>query len=255
MPDHRVTSTFSEDFARLRAAQKSSRGAPIYSVLINRPLGRVFAAAAHQLGLTPNQVTLISAAFTLTGIALIALLPPSLGTAVGVALALVLGYAFDAADGQLARLRGGGSLTGEWLDHVIDSFKIATLHLAVLIGMFRFTELSGWWYLVPLVFSAVYVVHFFGFLLTELLSRIANLRLGRTGPASAGSQLASVLKLPTDYGILAWSFLLLAWPNAFAWVYLGLAAATVGYTALVLPVWFRRLRGLDAQLQAESALS
>ncbi|AQP46313.1 hypothetical protein BW730_00725 [Tessaracoccus aquimaris] len=245
----RANTTFSEDFARLRTAQKSNKGAPIYSVLINRPLGRVFAAAAHQIGLTPNQVTMVSAAFTLTGIALIALLPPGPLTALVVTVALVLGYALDAADGQLARLRGGGSLTGEWLDHVIDSFKIATLHLAVLISMYRFTDLEPVWYLVPLLFSAVYVVHFFGFLLTELLTRVAGLRLGRPqGRAASGSTLSALLKLPTDYGILALSFLLLAWPQIFAWVYLFLAVANAGYTMLVLPVWLRRLKALDSEL-------
>ncbi|WP_231979256.1 hypothetical protein [Tessaracoccus coleopterorum] len=63
-----------------------------------------------------------------------------------------------------------------------------------------------------------------------------------------GSTLASLLKLPTDYGILAVSFLLLAWPGVFAWVYLFLAVANAGYTLLVLPVWMRRLRALDADL-------
>ena len=248
MPD-RATTTFSEDFARLRSAQKSNVGAPIYSVLFNRPMGRFFAAGAHQLGLRPDQVTLISAAFTLTGIALIALLPPGPVTALLVTLALVLGYALDAADGQLARLSGGGSLTGEWLDHVIDSFKVATLHLAVLIGLYRFTDLDERWYLVPLLFAAVYVVHFFGFLLTDLLTRIAGLRLARPKAGAApGSTLHSLLKLPTDYGILACSFILLAWPGVFVWVYLVLAVANAGYTLLVLPVWLRRLRALDAEL-------
>ena len=51
---------------------------------------------------------------------------------------LVVGYAFDAADGQLARLRGGGIIAGEWLDHMVDAIKVASLHLAVLVGLYRF---------------------------------------------------------------------------------------------------------------------
>ncbi|WP_231979255.1 hypothetical protein [Tessaracoccus coleopterorum] len=54
-------------------------------------------------------MTLVSAFFTLTGIALIALLPPGPVAALTVTSALVLGYALDAADGQLARLRGGAA--------------------------------------------------------------------------------------------------------------------------------------------------
>lgn len=90
----------------------------------------MIAAAAFQAGLTPNIVTLISATLTFTALALVALVEPSAWLGVGLALLLALGYAFDAADGQLARLRGGGSASGEWLDHMVDATKISCLHLA-----------------------------------------------------------------------------------------------------------------------------
>ena len=245
--------TLRENYDRLRSAQKSSRGAPLYSLVINRPLGRLCAAAAHRLGLTPNQVTVVSAIFTFTGIAVVALLPPGLWMAVAVTFTLVLGYALDAADGQLARLRGGGSLTGEWLDHVIDSVKVATLHLAVLISMYRFFDVSAAWLMVPIVFAAVYVIHFFGMLLTDLLTRNANLRLGTTpGTAQGGSPLKSLLKLPTDYGLLCLSFLLMAQPLVFQWFYAALGLATAGYTVLVLGAWYRRLKVLDEELKVRS---
>lgn len=243
--------TFQQGYAQLQAAQKSSKGAPLYSLLVNRPLGRVFAAAAHRCGLTPDQVTIISAVLTFSGIALIALVPPSLSQAVTSTLLLALGYALDAADGQLARLRGGGSMTGEWLDHVIDSFKIATLHLAVLIAMYRFFDVEPVWLLVPILFSMVYVIHFFGMLLTDLLTRNARLTLGldREQPRPT-SPIKSALKLPTDYGILCLSFLLMAYPPAFLWFYLFLMLAMAGYTALILVSWYRRLRALDQQLNS-----
>ena len=98
---------------RLAAAQKGATGAPAYSRFVNRPLGRLFAALAFHAGLTPNAVTAVSAAFTTTGVALLALAPPSVPMGLAVAACLVLGYALDAADGQLARLRGGGSPAGE----------------------------------------------------------------------------------------------------------------------------------------------
>ena len=210
----------------------------------------MFAAAAHRVGLTPDQVTIVSAVFTFSGIALIALVPPSLAQALAVTVLLVLGYALDAADGQLARLRGGGSLTGEWLDHVIDSFKIATLHLAVLIGIYRFFDVAPVWLLVPIVFSAVYVdpllrhaAHRSARPATRDSRSVWAARLPRPGRA-----LMSVLKLPTDYGLLCLSFLLLAYPPAFLWFYLLLTVANVGYTLLVLGVWYKRLRALDAEL-------
>lgn len=243
--------SFRDNYAQLHAAQKSAKGAPIYSLLVNRPLGRMFAAAAHRLGLAPDQVTLISAAFTLSAIAIVALVPPSLPMALVVTGALVLGYALDAADGQLARLRGGGSLTGEWLDHVIDAFKTATLHLAVLISVYRFFSVDEIWLLVPVLFAAVDVINFFGMLLTDLLTRNARLTLGlgKEDP-QPGSPLKSLLKLPTDYGFICLTFLLLAYPPAFLWSYLFLALANAGYSALVLVSWYRRLRTLDAQLRA-----
>ena len=243
--DLRARPVFGESLARLGAAQKTARGAPIYSLLVNRPLGRVIAAAAHVVGLTPNQVTAISAAVTYTGIVLIAVLPPSWAAGLGIAGLLVLGYALDAADGQLARLRGGGSLAGEWLDHVIDSGKIATLHLAVAVMVSRSLGLDPVWTLVPLAFSAVGVVHFFGMLLTELLGRLHAAGTTSAGPPARASMVMSVAKLPTDYGLLCLSFVLLGLPMVFFLFYTVLAVATVGYTSLVLVAWYRRVAQLD----------
>lgn len=247
--------TFRDGYRRLKQAQKSSKGAPMYSLIVNRPLGRVFAALAYQLRLTPNQVTIVSACFTFTGIALIALAPPGPVAAALITIALVLGYALDAADGQLARLLGGGSLQGEWLDHVVDSFKIATLHLAVLIGMYRFFDVDRVWLLVPLVASAVTTVHFFGMLLTDLLTRLELAKRGDRPAKAQGSMLASLAKVPTDYGFLCLGFVLWAWPAVFVYFYLFVTVATSAYTLLVLVVWWQRLRGLDvAAAQAELPL-
>lgn len=239
--------SFRDSLRRLSSAQKSNKGAPLYSILVNRPMGRLLAALAHQAGLTPNQVTMISAAFTFSGILMLSLLPPTWPVAVGVALTLTIGYALDAADGQLARLRGGGSLLGEWLDHVIDSFKIATLHLATAIMMFRFYDLEPVWLLLPLGFGAVYVIHFFGMLLTDLLSRVHYARAGEPVPAKGeASTIVSLLKLPTDYGLLCWVYLLIpvTWP--FILGYGLLAIGTTAYTMLVLGKWARSTARMDA---------
>lgn len=240
--------TISDSYRRLRAAQKPAKGAPLYSRLVNRPLGRVFASVAHKLGLTPNQVTVISAILTYAAIATLFLSPPTPPTALGVTLGLVLGYALDAADGQLARLRGGGSLAGEWLDHVIDSGKIATLHLGVAVLIYRFYDVSHTWIALPLAFGAVGVVHFFGMLLTELLTRVeqANRNTLHSSPAKANN-LVAALKLPTDYGVLCLIFLLLPFPGVFLVSYGILAIAMAGYTGLVLLVWYRRMRQLDRE--------
>src|ERR1700710_1334753 len=136
---------------RLGAAQKGAKGAPAYSRFVNRKLGRLLAALAFHARLTPNIVTGINAAFTATAIVLIALVRPSWPMGIAVTACLVVGYAFDAADGQLARLRGGGSPAGEWLDHMVDATKTSSLHLAVLINLYRFETVNrGPWLLVPM---------------------------------------------------------------------------------------------------------
>ncbi|HEY3439019.1 MAG TPA: CDP-alcohol phosphatidyltransferase family protein, partial [Actinotalea sp.] len=164
--------TFAGALAALGGAQKpAARGAPAYSRFVNRRLGRVLAAGSAVVGLTPNAVTGISALFTLSGIAVLALAPMSLTTGVVVCLLLVVGYAFDSADGQLARLRGGGSPSGEWLDHVVDSVKVSALPLAVFIALVRAGEDDTRVLAIPLVATVVSAVSFFTMILTEQLRR------------------------------------------------------------------------------------
>lgn len=232
-----------EDFgavvARLASAQKGrARGAPAYSIYVNRPVGRRFAAAAYLAGLTPNAVTAISAAFTFAAIAVIALFPPTPLVGLGVGLLLMVGYALDSADGQLARLRGGGSVAGEWLDHVVDAAKLSSLHLAVLVGWYRFVELpSGALLLVPLGFAVVAAVLFFAMILNDFLRRRDDVTRARTG----GGGIRSLLVLPTDYGVLCIAFLVFGLPVVFVPVYTLLFAANAGFALLALPKWFREL--------------
>ncbi|KNX38003.1 CDP-alcohol phosphatidyltransferase family protein [Luteipulveratus halotolerans] len=241
--------TWGEAVARLAAAQKSNRGAAAYSRWVNRPLGRRLAATAYVLGRTPDQVTLISAATTFTGVALIALAPASLWTGIAVAVLLVLGYALDAADGQLARLTGAGSMSGEWLDHVVDCLKISALHLAVLIGWYRGFDVSDGWLLVPIVFCVQSAVFFFAIILVDQLRR----RVGITPAPDDGrpSVLRSLIVIPNDYGLLCLVFLLWGWHAGFVTVYALLAAANVGLLAIGLVRWYAELRRIDADRAAQ----
>ena len=99
---------YRDHVARLAGAQKSGHGVPPYTRYINRPLGRRLAAMAAILRLTPNAVTGVSMLASYLGIALLCLVAPSQPVAIGVTLLLLLGYALDSADGQLARLTGRG---------------------------------------------------------------------------------------------------------------------------------------------------
>ncbi|MGY1601005.1 CDP-alcohol phosphatidyltransferase family protein [Geodermatophilus sp. SYSU D00815] len=226
----------------LAAAQKGSTGAPAYSRFVNRPLGRLFAALAFHAGLTPNAVTAVSACFTFTGVALVALAGPSVPVGLAVAACLVLGYALDAADGQLARLRGGGSPAGEWLDHMVDAAKLLCLHLAVLVGWYRADVVeSEWLLLVPLAYCVVDGTTFFAMMLNEALRAQHGVatRAARTGRRAG--VLRSLATLPIDYGTLAWLFALSGVPALFVPAYTAMFLAATAFLALAAGTWFREM--------------
>ena len=237
---------FTDSWRRLADAQKSGKGSPAYSRFINRRLGRGLAAAAHVVSLTPNAVTLVSAAFTFAGIAVLAVAPPSWWTGLTVSLLLVLGYGLDAADGQLARLQGRGSVAGEWLDHMIDSLKTTSLHLAVLISAYRFSDLPELWFLVPIGFAVVASSSFFAQILNEQLRRNRDSgQASSTEVAGRPSILVSLLKVPTDYGVLCLCFVLLGSEAVFAAIYSFLFVASAAYLAAAMPKWFRDMQALE----------
>lgn len=241
-----ATESYRDTLSRLRSAQKgAARSAPAYSRFVNRRLGRFLAAWAYRAGLSPNQVTGISAAFTFSGIAALALLPQSIWTALAVTFALVVGYAFDSADGQVARLRGGGSPAGEWLDHIVDSVKTSLLPLAVLVSFYRAESVPEAWLLVPLAATAVYAVYFFAMILTEQLRRHQG-TASRAGDAPGSSLVRSLLVIPTDYGVLCLAFLLIGLPQVFAGVFTVITAATAAYTALAAVKWFREINAFTS---------
>lgn len=232
----------------LRGAQKSAKGVSLYSRYVNRPAGRVFAAAAYRLGMTPNQVTLVSAAFTFAALASVALVRPGWGLAVLVYLGLAVGFALDSADGQLARLTGRGGPDGEWLDHVVDCAKMILVHTVVLISFHRYFGLgSDAWLLLPLGFLFVAVLTFCAGLLREQLGKAAA-RSASAGGAPAGpvSRLRAVVLLPADYGVFCLVFLLLGDETAFRTGYAVLAAVHALFLVAFLAKWFRELRALRA---------
>ncbi|WP_298459558.1 CDP-alcohol phosphatidyltransferase family protein [uncultured Cellulomonas sp.] len=239
------TEPLSEIVARLARAQKSNRGAPAYSRWVNRPAGRLLAAVAYRLGRTPNQVTAVSAALTFSGVLLVAVLPATVPTGVLVAALLMAGYAFDAADGQLARLRGGGSPAGEWLDHVVDCTKSASIHLAVLVSWYRWFDLPDErLLLVPLLFAVQTSVFFFAVILTEQLRKAAGVRPPPRPVTETAPALRSVVVLPADYGLLCVLFVLLGAHPVFVVAYTALAVVNVGILLAAARNWYGQMRAL-----------
>ncbi|MEU1215942.1 CDP-alcohol phosphatidyltransferase family protein [Streptomyces sp. NPDC005790] len=232
----------------LRGAQKSSKGVSLYSRYVNRPAGRLLAAGAHRVGLTPNQVTSVSAGFTFASIATVALAEPAWWLGVLVWAGLAVGFAFDSADGQLARLTGRGGPDGEWLDHVVDCAKMILVHSAVLISFYRYDGLPGeGWLLLPLGFLFVAVLTFCAGLLREQLGKAAaRTAPAAVAPAAAASRVRAVALLPADYGIFCLVFLLLGAPGAFRAGYAVLAAVHALFLVAFLVKWFRELKALRA---------
>ena len=165
-------STYRDNLVALQGAQKPPRGTAAYSRHVNRPLGRRVAAVLHLWGVTPNQATAISATLSAAALILVATVQPTPVLGLVVAVLLASGYVMDSVDGQLARLRGGGSLSGEMLDHTVDCVKTICLHLAVLITLFRFTSLDTLWLLVPVGFQVVDVMIYFGVVTMPLLRKL-----------------------------------------------------------------------------------
>jgi phosphatidylglycerophosphate synthase len=228
---------------------KPGRGAPPYSRWINRRFGRWLAATAFLLGLSPNMVTILSAIATFTSIALVIFIQPTWWLGILVAFLLLLGYALDSADGQLARLTGNGSRAGEWLDHMVDAAKIGGLHGAILISFYRFSgERDSPVLLVPLGFLIVASVFFFGMTLIDQLRRGAAAVAGVTysKPSGRGGSLQTIAAIPTDYALVCLSFVVLGWHTAFVIVYVLLFAAQTLVALAVFVRWWRELRRIDS---------
>jgi phosphatidylglycerophosphate synthase len=231
---------FRDAHVALGAAQKTSKGAPGYSLYVNRPLGRVLAAGADTIGLRPNQVTALSAAATFSGIVLVALLPLTVAGSFVISALLVLGYALDSADGQLARLQRCGSAAGEWLDHVADAIKLPALHLAVAISWHRNGDDLAW-LVVPIVFQLVASVLFFVIILNDVMHRLHRQELApaSTAPPSLARSLAM---MPTDYGALCVLFTIAWWHQGFRVAYTVMLVASAALLVFGMPRWFAAMK-------------
>ncbi len=232
---------YREYYAELAAAQKPQQNTAAYSRFVNRPVGRLLAVCATKWGLTPDQVTALSALVTLSAMVSIVLMSATVPGGILVAVLLALGYALDSADGQVARLTGLGSPRGEWFDHMVDSTKVSSLHLCVAVHWFRFYGLTGAALLVPVGYSVVASVTFFGMVLTDLLRR--HLHIGPERNSGSLSVVRSIAMLPSDYGFLCLIFALLGWPLGFVTAYSLMALLATAMLGLAIVRWYRLLPG------------
>ena len=94
---------------------------------ISQRLGSLIAALGFLLKLHPNVLTLIGAAFMLAGAWALVACQSNWEPL----MLLQIGFAFDCADGQLARATGQQSRFGGWLDLACDHLRNSALAFAV----------------------------------------------------------------------------------------------------------------------------
>lgn len=233
--------------SRLGAVQKSPRGAPAYTRFVNRRIGGYLAAVAFRLHLTPNQLTVLSFSLSVMSLGLVAFVPSGPALAVVSVLGLLFAFGLDSADGQLARLRGGGSALGEFLDHSLDAAKIYLFHGAVAIALLKNEQAPNLAPLVAFAFQFVAIVMFSSSLLIGFLRK----KPSESTPPVHASTLRAFAMTPVDYGVQCLVLLLLPWTAVFVSAYTSLMLITTVFAALVLTHWGRELgRGSDRDRQA-----
>jgi phosphatidylglycerophosphate synthase len=182
----------------------------------------------------------------MSSLVLVALLHPTWWLGFVVCLGLLIAYALDSADGQLARLVHGASKSGEYLDHLIDAAKVCVLHSVVLISWYRFSDASGGQLLIPLGFQLTNSVFFFSIILVEQLQKGSPLAPNAMEePDGWTGILRSLVALPNDYAVLCLCFAFLGWERGFIVTYTALFALNALILCLALIRWWRRLRAID----------
>jgi phosphatidylinositol phosphate synthase len=178
----------------------------------------------HSAGVTANTVTGLGVLLTLAGAALLGSGAPLAALAV-----LLAGSVADTLDGAIARVSGGGTRLGAFLDSTADRVADAALFGAALwLGSTRGDTL---------LFVAALAALSASFFVPYVRAKAESLGVAATlGPAPREARLVILLA-----GIAAWAFLAL--PAAFTTAVVAVAIlATITFLQRVAAVW-RTLAG------------
>jgi phosphatidylglycerophosphate synthase len=205
----------------VRTASIKEHGYP-YTKHVNRRLARPLTLAAWALGANPNQVSVLSFLVTFGGLGVFLWGAPAATWSLAAYGLLVLGYALDAADGQLARVRAQTSLIGDWFDHGLDAFKMVAVPLALGLVLLRteFPSVALERLATAAVFVNVTTIPARFFLLMTRRVLIPDGASSRACSPVAGprSPVSYVMPL-TDYGVLMAFFLVAMHPDLFLWAF------------------------------------
>jgi len=116
-----------------------------FSGYVNRTAGAAIAVLVDPTHVTPNILSVAGLAVHAVAAALLVLAtsPIPVWTWLLVLLLWQLAFSIDAADGQLARLRGQGSAFGAWLDTLIDVVTHVMVYGTVSMFLVRALDLGG----------------------------------------------------------------------------------------------------------------
>jgi phosphatidylglycerophosphate synthase len=183
---------------RRRDFLATNRGGGLYSEAVSQPIGSAIALVASRLGLPPTVLSLVNLVLGVGASATVVALAGR--TAAGAVptwliglialLAWQLAYAFDCADGQLARVTGQASLAGGRLDILCDiAVQIGLVAALSAVAVAHRPGTPSW---LSAVFAGTWMVN----LVTSVM---------QSGPAAASmvpsrSLPVRLVKLVRDYG-------------------------------------------------------
>jgi phosphatidylglycerophosphate synthase len=113
--------------------------------LVDPPAIRLTRFLANRTSITPNQITAGSVLLGALSAGCFALASP--GRLVLGALCYHLSFVLDCCDGKIARLKGTGTLFGQWLDFMLDQLRVVGCALALAIGQYAVTREVAYLYL------------------------------------------------------------------------------------------------------------
>lgn len=144
-------------FREYKSSLKLIEVEEVFDLVFYRPLAFLFVKLIYSTNITPNQITVLSLSFGISGgIAL------SFGTVQSIFLAAFLFITFnvlDCSDGQLARLKGNGTEFGRILDGMADYMVSASAYLGIGFGFANHSTNPLLYWILILVTAASNIIH------------------------------------------------------------------------------------------------
>ncbi len=151
-----------------------------FDIYFSRFYGLYFAKAAKWMKLTPTQVSFISLFIGVAGGALFYYQDRVLLVSIGSFL-IVLAGVLDSSDGQLARMTGQSSETGQMIDGIIDNLVFLACYIGGTLYLLS-TSTYGWWILllaIASVWTHSYKATMYDFYKLEYLYLVGKFPAGR----------------------------------------------------------------------------